>query len=151
MFAEFNALFWVIAGLLVGAEGRRGRRDLVQLAEMLACSTGKSMARVSWDYVDYGCWCGVHGSGAAVDGTDRCCRKHDQCYAKLIARCPGFSVYFTKYVFHCYSNQRVKCDDVDDDCGSALCQCDQRLAVCVGSQTDYNPKFRHHRARRHCV
>ena len=31
-------------------------------------------------YVDYGCYCGVYGSGNVSDSIDNCCFIHDACY-----------------------------------------------------------------------
>lgn len=34
---------------------------------MIECATGRS----AWDFLGYGCWCGLGGRGTPVDGVDR--------------------------------------------------------------------------------
>lgn len=43
------------------------RRDLVDLKEMIEQKTGRS----AFDYLSYGCYCGLGGSGSPVDDIDR--------------------------------------------------------------------------------
>lgn len=38
-----------------------------QFRKMISCATGRSF----WAYLPYGCYCGLGGSGIAVDDTDR--------------------------------------------------------------------------------
>ncbi|XP_059894384.1 phospholipase A2-like isoform X3 [Gadus macrocephalus] len=73
-------LVLVVAGLSYG-ESARGSdlRSLHQFRAMIMCVMPDSWPMM--DYTDYGCYCGLGGSGAPVDDLDRCCQVHDQCYS----------------------------------------------------------------------
>ncbi|XP_078691274.1 basic phospholipase A2 KBf-VA-like [Branchiostoma floridae x Branchiostoma belcheri] len=74
--------------ICAGETHHHGRRNLIQLGNMMMCATG----RFPSDYIDYGCFCGPGGDmkHAAIDETDQCCRDHDRCFDDLVRRCPPY-------------------------------------------------------------
>ncbi|GFW66195.1 phospholipase A(2) [Trichonephila clavipes] len=54
----------------------RKRRSLMNLSSMVSDVTG----RQSSDFISYGNYCGLGGSGIPVDPIDECCQIHDLCY-----------------------------------------------------------------------
>ncbi|KAJ8317313.1 hypothetical protein KUTeg_005217 [Tegillarca granosa] len=106
------AVFFIVACFVVqGLAVDREKRNLIQFARMIKKITGRN----ALDYNDYGCWCGVGGGGNALDGVDRCCRAHDQCYIRIERRgCnPKWSTYRSKKY-----------------CPKEACLCDKRAAEC---------------------
>jgi len=77
----------------------------------------------------YGCWCGPGGSGSPVDGTDRCCHRHDLCYDVIIAK-HSLSPYRTQYN---YKNKT--CTDAVGTMLHDICSCDKALALCLSRNT----------------
>ena len=45
----------------------RAKRHVLQFGSMIRCETGRS----ALNYLFYGCYCGLGGSGIPVDGVDR--------------------------------------------------------------------------------
>uniref|UniRef100_A0A8C6NPP5 Phospholipase A2 n=1 Tax=Nothobranchius furzeri TaxID=105023 RepID=A0A8C6NPP5_NOTFU len=133
-----------------GVAGRaRHRRNLVQLAEMISCvQPGVSPLR----YNNYGCWCGLGGSGKPVDGVDKCCKTHDQCYStsRSVPECSSIvdSPYTIVYDYTC-SNKQVECSDTNNKCQAAVCKCDKAVAQCF-ARNPYHPKNKD-LDKSHCV
>ena len=44
--------------------------NVAQFGNMITCTTGLGHVRAMTDYNGYGCYCGLGGSGTAVDETD---------------------------------------------------------------------------------
>ncbi|XP_028902382.1 phospholipase A2-like [Ornithorhynchus anatinus] len=80
----------------------RPQRSLIELVEAVQCSTKVSVL----EYTDYGCYCGLGGSGWPQDKTDWCCHHHDCCYGK--AEVAGCSPKLDPYNFVCKDKQ-VEC------------------------------------------
>lgn len=74
----------------------RSKRAVFNLYSMIKCATGCDPLI----YKGYGCYCGFLGSGHVVDGIDRCCKIHDNCYTT--SKCPMFLEYFVPYLWKCY-------------------------------------------------
>ncbi|KAF2360029.1 Phospholipase A2 domain [Trinorchestia longiramus] len=113
-------------------EGGRSRRSVKDLFNMLTCSTPCDPLA----YKGYGCYCGFMGSGAVVDGIDRCCQIHDWCYERA-GRCSGLQWYTASYAWHCFHG-RPFCAPAPRwrhrTCGQQLCECDRAFAECLRHQ-----------------
>ncbi|KAL3266951.1 hypothetical protein HHI36_011101 [Cryptolaemus montrouzieri] len=113
-----------------GTQEERPKRGVIDLFNMVSCATGCN----PWIYNGYGCYCGLLGSGVPVDGIDRCCKWHDQCYNN--ARCPMFLEYFMPYYWTCFHHRplcgvSVRGYGGRKSCAHELCECDRRLSECL--------------------
>ncbi|XP_070541841.1 phospholipase A2 AP-PLA2-II-like [Ptychodera flava] len=132
-------------------------RSVVQMAPFIDCVTGIGYFQSLRDYVDYGCFCGTGGGGSPVDGTDACCKTHDECYGKWIddGTCTSTETYTIWYDYtlsKCYTEDaEMTCKSADDyegsyrtsgECRQAMCECDLEIATCLGqNREDYNDDF----------
>ncbi|TKR67700.1 hypothetical protein L596_023809 [Steinernema carpocapsae] len=103
---------------------------LWNLEEMTRCALNHS----AWEYNNYGCWCGVGGSGTPIDGIDDCCMHHDKCYDAAVDGGACFDVeieYLDGYGWSC-DNHVPSCsqDTSQTKCQKALCQCDHNVVTC---------------------
>lgn len=130
---------------------------LWELGSMIKCTTGKDLFRAIFDYAWYGCYCGFGGKGVPVDGTDRCCMIHDNCYDVAFKShdCPFQpEVYYILYRRHfhmrnCLTPQaNITCDAASaypswfrlSHCAASICKCDAAVSMCIGR----NPFDRSH-------
>ncbi|XP_067163429.1 phospholipase A2 [Apteryx mantelli] len=106
-------------------------RAVWQLREMVKCTIPESNPLV--DFADYGCYCGLGGSGTPVDELDRCCQAHDHCYseAKKLPACRVLldNPYTKTYSFTC-SGKEITCSSTNTDCEMFICNCDRVAATC---------------------
>ncbi|CAH1249705.1 PLA2G2E [Branchiostoma lanceolatum] len=108
---------------VLGDEPRhRQKRNLVQFGNMITAVTGRS----SLDYNNYGCYCGLGGSGTPVDKIDECCQTHDACYG---------SVSWPKITTYDYTAAAgtVTCNDAPGTNDRAVCECDRAAVLCFNS------------------
>ncbi|KAJ7337919.1 Phospholipase A2 [Desmophyllum pertusum] len=119
-------------------------RNLHQFGNMVNCMTNRSR----FDYSDYGCWCGMGGSGETVDEVDKCCKIHDKCFVSLMyTKCYfPFHVYTVVYNYQgCRQCDPISSyssweDKVDVECKKGVCDCDSAAALCF-SQAVYNSSY----------
>ncbi|KAM6112015.1 phospholipase A2 [Pterocles gutturalis] len=135
---KFLALLFL---LFVGAASAAvSPRAMWDFRSMIKCTLPNS--RPLLEYADYGCFCGLGGSGTPVDELDRCCQTHDGCYtqAKKLDACKNHIVdnpYTKSYSFSC-SSGRVTCSSQNDACEMFICNCDRAAAICF-AKAPYNP------------
>lgn len=115
-------------------------RSLIQFREMIKCTLPDSNPLV--DFGNYGCYCGLGGSGTAVDQLDRCCEVHDNCYglAQNHSACQSAldSPYTNIYDFNCNETSKtITCLSSQDECDLFICECDRVAAECFAS-SPYN-------------
>ncbi|KAI6175614.1 Phospholipase A2 [Aphelenchoides bicaudatus] len=110
-----------------------GLDALWNLQEMAECRLGYT----ALDYNDYGCWCGMGGSGTPVDGIDECCMRHDKCYDYAVDN--GICVdvpfeYVEDYTWSCNrtgpGRPEPKCEEGQNKCKQYLCWCDREVVDC---------------------
>ncbi|XP_019616702.1 PREDICTED: phospholipase A2 A2-actitoxin-Ucs2a-like [Branchiostoma belcheri] len=97
----------------------RQKRSFVQYGMMIHAVTGRNPL----DFNDYGCYCGLGGSGTPVDNIDKCCQDHDQCYDSTSL--PKITTY--TYIA---SPGSVTCQDPPGSNERAVCECDRVSALC---------------------
>ncbi|XP_027890398.1 phospholipase A2-like [Xiphophorus couchianus] len=135
-----KALLLLLTACVVS--GGRLPMALWQFGEMISCAQPGVNPLA---YNEYGCWCGLGGSGTPVDDVDRCCEAHDKCYknSRKIPGCEGvFDLpYIIIYGFSC-SNRQVYCSAANEKCEAAVCECDRVAAHCFARHT-YDPDNKH--------
>ncbi|XP_059569527.1 phospholipase A2 [Alligator mississippiensis] len=125
-------------------------RSVWQLHNMIKCTIPDSDPVK--DYTDYGCYCGLGGSGTPVDQLDRCCQAHDHCYAeaKKYSKCKGImdNPYTEIYYYSCH-DQDITCSARNDPCEAFICECDRRAAECF-AEAPYNQQYKALDTARYC-
>ncbi|XP_010874628.2 phospholipase A2 [Esox lucius] len=132
------------------AHGTAKPHALWQFARMITCTQPEANPLA---YSDYGCWCGLGGSGTPKDEVDRCCEVHDLCYraSRHLPECrPVIDVpYIKMYKFSCMNGQ-VSCSASNDICQASVCECDRVAANCF-AQSTYNPENKNLDPGVHCL
>ncbi|XP_059842810.1 phospholipase A2, minor isoenzyme-like [Hypanus sabinus] len=113
-------------------------RNIYQFNKMIKCAIPGVIPLLRFN--NYGCYCGLGGSGTPVDELDRCCQTHDNCYgdAKEKEKCTFLSS--PKIIYYKYSctNGKIECKS-NSHCGKFICECDRQAAICF-SKAKYNPQ-----------
>ncbi|XP_072103627.1 phospholipase A2-like [Mobula birostris] len=128
-----------IADVAIAESSHPINLNIVQLRWMIKCVLPKSSPL--HQFIDYGCYCGLGGSGTPVDDLDRCCQTHDNCYgaAEKIKDCTPIldNPYTEIYKYTCYKNT-ITCSSTNNACKMFVCECDRNLANCM-SKVKFNP------------
>uniref|UniRef100_A0A1I7YNN6 Phospholipase A2 n=1 Tax=Steinernema glaseri TaxID=37863 RepID=A0A1I7YNN6_9BILA len=123
----------LISALLLCASAATVKKNvfaLWNLEEMARCA----LNHTALEYNNYGCWCGVGGSGTPVDDIDDCCMHHDKCYDAAVDDGDCFDVeieYVDGYSWSCDNHVPVCSQDAGQSkCQKALCKCDHDVVTC---------------------
>ncbi|XP_053550732.1 phospholipase A2, minor isoenzyme [Bombina bombina] len=128
----------------------RQPRNLLQFRQMIKCTIPNS--KPLEDFNDYGCYCGLGGSGTPVDDLDRCCEIHDNCYAasRKVENCnPIFDNPYMEFYSYSCENNVVTCSNKNNPCETHICECDRNAALCF-SQSTYNEKHKNLDKKMYC-
>ncbi|XP_054764429.1 acidic phospholipase A2-like isoform X1 [Lytechinus pictus] len=132
-------------------------RALNFLDGMMSCTTNRTFLETIADFGFYGCYCGFGGFGKPVDGVDRCCQSHDNCYgATHVTHGACYTTivaYLVPYKYKLHQcdtrDAYVTCAGLDKyywydflpKCAVAICECDRDLAMCLARQP-FHKKYR---------
>ncbi|XP_060929431.1 acidic phospholipase A2 2-like [Limanda limanda] len=129
-----RTLFLLVAGLSVALS--TNSKALNQFKQMILCTMPNNSSLI-WQLTDYGCYCGLGGSGTPVDDLDRCCQVHDNCYGEA-QKLKWCSPYFRIYRWSCdKANKTITCDENNNACKMFICECDRKAAECF-ARSPYN-------------
>lgn len=124
---------------LTGTDGHGVvKRNALQMCNLINQFTGRSCL----NYNPYGCFCGYGQEGAEpLDNTDKCCKKHDDCYGEITKHCRYWYGFLIGYDYTCVDRNCI-CND-ENPCSRSTCECDIQLAECLG-QSDFNTDYQNY-------
>ncbi|KAJ8379444.1 hypothetical protein SKAU_G00002220 [Synaphobranchus kaupii] len=140
--AALHTLLLLTAGLSL-ALADADLQAIWQFRNMMICTMPESWPVL--DYADYGCYCGIGGSGTPVDMLDRCCQVHDMCYeaARVHDACwPLINNPYTQIYHYVCNNKTVTCTGRNNECEKFICECDRMAAMCF-AEAEYIPGHEH--------
>lgn len=115
----------------------RPRRSIMTLDSMVKEVTGRDGV----DFINYGNWCGLGGSGKPEDPIDECCQNHDFCYdlaAEGVCRKIGLKgIYQLEYKWKTTSGGKISCENEEDRCKMTICMCDAVISYCLKSNLEF--------------
>lgn len=114
----------------------RRRRYIGQFGDMIRLSTNRD----AFHFNNYGNYCGLGGDERTdpVDGIDRCCKNHDNCYGtvdKSVCNWSWLGALFISYSWGDLTGA-IECFDTDR-CRYSVCLCDKLAAECF-AKNSYN-------------
>nr|XP_020486746.1 phospholipase A2, minor isoenzyme-like [Labrus bergylta] len=126
--------------LFISLPALLGFRALWQFRSMILCTVPDSWPILN--YADYGCYCGLGGSGTPVDELDRCCYIHDKCFSEAMQLDECWPIldnpYTESYSYRCDKESKtVSCLNDNDPCERFICECDRHAAMCF-AKAGYN-------------
>lgn len=140
MMFYFTLLFFLFGNTISypSDEPATSRNAALEFRDMISKVTGRS----AFDYLGYGCHCGLGGKGAPVDAIDRCCQVHDQCYADTSTYLQFWNLCSPHLVTYSWSYEKgmITCTGSKDSCGYKTCMCDKVAVECFARNT-YNTRY----------
>ncbi|CAH1787868.1 unnamed protein product [Owenia fusiformis] len=127
----------MLAFLAVALLSVETNANLLQFCGMVSHYTKRSC----FDYINYGCWCGLGGKGKTVDEIDECCKAHDRCYGKNRKCNPKWNIYI-RFWNRCW-NKKGSCD-------YNVCMCDEEAAKCFAKHK-YDKSHWGYRSKGQCL
>lgn len=128
MFYTLIILTLIIGNLSSVSFKRQNQNVHFDFARMIEKLTNHS----AWDYLKYGCYCDLGGTGTPVDAIDKCCAIHDQCYDNITNYSPIAEVcspYMISYTWYIHDNNII-CLASNSICKLETCQCDKSAIEC---------------------
>ncbi|KAM8945943.1 phospholipase A2, minor isoenzyme-like [Pelodytes ibericus] len=125
-------------------------KNLLQFRKIIKCTIPNS--KPLDQYNQYGCYCGLGGSGKPVDDLDACCKIHDECYGDYtkVENCnPIFDNPYTEFYSYSCSDNKVTCNSNNNPCEMHICECDRKAALCF-SKASYNEDHKNLDKSTHC-
>ncbi|CAL1280135.1 unnamed protein product [Larinioides sclopetarius] len=132
MWTITSFIVWCLFGAFISGLNA----TVLDLSNMLSVTTSRSPL----DFLNYGNWCGLGGSGYTLDSIDKCCKMHDLCYENASdSVCWNEKPHLATYRWKSYAG-KIHCNKADYPCGLASCRCDGKFASCAAAyQHSYNP------------
>jgi secretory phospholipase A2 len=136
----------IVVALIIGSissiptdDVAQSRNIAFQFRDMVTKITGRS----AFDFLGYGCHCGLGGKGEPVDALDTCCQLHDKCYADTSTYLQFWNLCSPHLVGYSWDsdNGNVMCTDNQDTCAYKTCICDKTVAECF-ARSAYNTGYK---------